>query len=61
MAHQEQASEAIRIPPAPDANAATVAARVPAQVAVDFHRQVFRNRENSHLTSIENPLPYGCG
>ena len=34
MAHQEQAPEAIRIPPAPDAGAATVAAGAPAQVAV---------------------------
>jgi len=34
VAHREQAPEAIRIPPAPDAGAATMAARAPAQVAV---------------------------
>ena len=34
MADQEQAPEAIRIPLAPDAGAATVAARAPAEVAV---------------------------
>ena len=49
VAHREQAPEAIRILPAPDAGAATVAARAPARVAVRFHRQVnesvFRNRE----------------
>ena len=66
MAHREQDPEAIRILPAPDVGAATLAARAPAQVAVrTFIRQVnesgFRNREISHLTSVENPLPYGCG
>jgi hypothetical protein len=50
VAHREQAPEAIRILPAPDAGAATVAARAPAQVAVrTFIGQVnesgFRNRE----------------
>ncbi|MGC2745416.1 MAG: hypothetical protein WA672_19770 [Candidatus Angelobacter sp.] len=34
VAHREQAPEAIRIPPAPDASAATVAAGAPAQVTV---------------------------
>jgi len=34
VAHREQAPEAIRILPAPDAGAATVAARARAQVAV---------------------------
>jgi len=34
VAHREQAPEAIRILPTPDAGAATVAARAPAQVAV---------------------------
>ncbi len=34
VAHREQVPDAIRIPPAPDAGAATVAARAPAQVAV---------------------------
>jgi len=34
VAHREQAPEAIRILPAPDASAATLTARAPAQVAV---------------------------
>src|ERR1700689_5461813 len=60
--------DAIRIPPAADASAATVADRAPAQVAVRtfivrINESGFRNQEsrNSHLTSIDNPLPYGCG
>ena len=57
----------IRIPPAADACAATVADRAPAQFAVRtvivrLMRRVQKSgSRNLRLTSLQNPLPYGCG